>query len=97
MKIKRGGNRMPKNRVKLYIGFGIYFILCILFITLPSWTSVIDRIEPHILGLPCSQFCILFAAVMICIGLIAFYIMEGKIEDADRAKREAEEEKQEHY
>lgn len=88
---------MPKNRVKLYIGFGIYFILCILFITLPGWTIIIDTIKPHILGLPCSQFCILFAAVMMCFGLIAFYLLEGKIEDSDREKRESGEKTQEGY
>lgn len=78
---------MSKKRVYLYIIMAIYFVICILFITFPPFQNVIDVINPHIFGLPCSQFCILFAPVMICIGLIVFYNIEGRFEEEERALR----------
>lgn len=82
---------MSRKRVNLYIIMAIYFAVCILFITFPPIQNLIDVIDPHILGLPCSQFCILFASLMICIGLIVFYNIEGKFEEEERAKWENDE------
>ncbi|MCQ4636276.1 hypothetical protein NE619_06005 [Anaerovorax odorimutans] len=82
---------MSKKRVNLYIVMAIYFTICILFITFPPLQKVIDVINPHILGLPCSQFCILLAPFMMCIGLIVFYNIEGKFEEEERTKWENEE------
>lgn len=84
---------MSKKRVNLYIVMAIYFVVCILFITFPPIQNLIDVIDPHIFGLPCSQFCILFASVMICVGLIVFYNLEGKFEEEERAQWEREEDK----
>ena len=85
---RRKESIMSKKRVKLYIVMAIYFSIWVLFITFPPFLDVIDVIDPHIIGLPCSQFCILLAPVMICIGLITFFIIEGKFENEERANFE---------
>lgn len=79
---------MPNSKSikKLYIGGAIYFFCVYFFICSPPSLAVIDRINPHILGLPCSQFCILFAAFAIAIGLMVMYILEVRIEDREDAQ-----------
>ena len=67
----------------LYKRFAVYFIILGALMTFPPILSIIDTIEPHILGLPRAQFFILFVAVMIALGLMAFYLAEARIEDRE--------------
>lgn len=68
---------------KLYIGATIFYLVVFGTVTFPFATKLIDRVEPHILGLPCMQFFILASAFTMAIGHIIFYNLECRIEDKD--------------
>ena len=69
------------NRKTLYTISAIFFIAILGFVSFPFSTKLIDRVEPHILGLPCMQFCLLFAAFGMAIWLIIWLALEIKIDD----------------
>lgn len=65
----------------LYIIASIYFLITFGFITFPPIVSRIDKIEPHVLGLPFFQFCLLASCFLMAFGLIAWFLLEAKIEN----------------
>lgn len=78
------------SRRVLYLIFSIYFLAVFALVTFPPLLAIIDTIEPHILGLPCAQFFILFSSIMTVLGLMAFYLIEYRIEDKRYEKEQAE-------
>jgi hypothetical protein len=79
---------MTKQRKQLYLGWGIYFIVVILYISFIACQPIWDHLEPHIIGLPFSVFNIVFVQFLICVGLCAMFIMDGKVVAEEKAKRE---------
>ncbi len=71
------------SRKKLYTTAVIYFLIVIGFITMPPTVNLINRIEPYILGFPCFQFFILLTAVLIGVGLMAWFKLEEKIDNKE--------------
>lgn len=69
------------NRKILYGIFAVYFLALYALMAFPPILAAIDTIEPHILGLPTAQFFILFDACMFAFGLMAFYLIEYRLED----------------
>ena len=69
------------SRKILYGIFAVYFLALYAIMAFPPILATIDKIEPHILGLPCAQFFILFDAVMFALGLMVFYLIEYRMED----------------
>lgn len=74
----------------LYTIFAIYFLALYALMAFPPILAIIDTIEPHILGLPCAQFFILFDSVMFALGLMAFYLIEYRMEDKLYEKEQKE-------
>lgn len=64
----------------LYILAAIYFLITFGFVTFPPTVRLIDKIEPHVLGLPLFQFCILASCFLMAIGLIIWFVWECKID-----------------
>ncbi len=75
----------------LYICASIYFLITFGFIVFPPTVALIDRVEPHIMGLPCFQFCLLASCFLMAIGLMAWFLLECKIENAQWKKEDLEE------
>lgn len=69
------------TRKILYGIFAVYFLALYAIMAFPPILAMIDKIEPHILGFPCAQFFILFDSVMFALGLMAFYLIEHRMED----------------
>lgn len=65
----------------LYILASIYFLITFGFVTFPFSTRLIDKIEPHVLGLPFFQFCLLLSCFLMAIGLSIWFLAECKIEN----------------
>ena len=78
------------SRKALYTFSAIFFIVVLGFVTFPFSTKLIDRIEPHILGVPMMQFCMLFSAFAMAIWLAIWLALEGKIEARQSAKEKEE-------
>ena len=74
----------------LYIGAAIYFLITFGFIVFPPTVALIDRVEPHILGLPLFQFCLLASCFLMAIGLVVWFLLEVKIESAQWKKEDLE-------
>jgi predicted PurR-regulated permease PerM len=79
---------MTKKRKKLYLGWGIYFIVIIGYISVVAFQPIWDRLEPHIIGLPFSVFSIVLVQLLICGGLCALFILDGKIVAKEKEQRE---------
>ncbi|MDR1042600.1 MAG: hypothetical protein LBL54_01695 [Clostridiales Family XIII bacterium] len=80
------------TRKTLYIISAIVYIALLGLVTVPPLTALIDRVEPHILGLPCMQFFLIFVPVALAVWLVIWYLAEVKIQDREAAKQEREEE-----
>ena len=80
------------NKKVLYIISAIIYIIVLGCVTLPFSTKLIDRIEPHILGLPCLQFFIIASPVIMAIWLIIWFLWECKIENRELEKESNSEE-----
>lgn len=74
----------------LYILASIYFIITFGFIIFPPIVSMIDKIEPHVLGLPFFQFCLLASCFLMAFGLIAWFLLECGIENNQWEKEDRE-------
>lgn len=76
------------TRKKLYIIAAIFYVVVLGTVTLPFATKLIDRVEPHILGLPCMQFFILASAFTMAIGHIIWFNWECRIEDRENVQNQ---------
>lgn len=83
---------MTKKRKNLYIGWGIYFIIVIGFVSSVLVQPIWDKLNPHIIGLPFSIFVVVACQFLICIGLCAMFIMDRNLQDKEEKQREAGEE-----
>jgi uncharacterized oligopeptide transporter (OPT) family protein len=79
---------MTKKRKQLYIGWAIYFIAVIAYITAVAVQPVWDRLDPSIFGLPFSVFNIVLVQILICAGLCVMFVMDRKLKTAEKAMRE---------
>lgn len=75
------------TRKKMTVISAIVFILSFGFMTMPFTTKFINKIEPHILGLPCFQFFIVASCVFFCLYLIFWYKMDVYLEDKEIRER----------
>ena len=69
----------------------IFYCVMFFFLASPIGQPLIDRIEPHILGLPCYQAWILYGSFLMAIGLIVWFLAECKIEDGELAEEKDKE------
>lgn len=74
----------------LYLLASIYFIITFGFIVFPPTVSMIDKIEPHVFGLPFFQFCLLASCFAMAIGLIVWFLIECRIENKQWEKEDSE-------
>jgi hypothetical protein len=51
---------------------------------------MIDKIEPHVLGLPFFQFCLLASCFLMAFGLMAWFLLECRIENRQWEKEDRE-------
>ncbi|MDR2162678.1 MAG: hypothetical protein LBO70_01855 [Clostridiales Family XIII bacterium] len=72
----------------LYTLSAIIFILLMAFITLPPVTKMLERVEPHILGMPFFQFFLLAVPVTLACWLIVWFLLECRIEDREGGKKD---------
>lgn len=72
--------KIKMTRRQLYCRMLLYELIVVGFICFPPSVKWINRIEPHILGIPCFQFFILLCAVLIVLGLILWYVLENHID-----------------
>ena len=79
---------MNNRRGRLQFAFLIYFVIVLGVTVFPPAVRQWNRVHPHIVGLPLSQFCILLFAILLSIGLILWYVLEGQI-DVKEAKERA--------
>ena len=79
---------MTKQRKRLYLGFGIYFIVIILYIASSITQPIFDRLTPNVLGLPFSQFNVVLIQLMICGGLCVLFPIDRKLHQKEKAMRE---------
>lgn len=70
----------------------VFYCVMFFFLASPIGQPLIDRIEPHILGLPCYQAWILYGSFLMALGLIVWYIADSKIEDRENIEVEKTEE-----
>lgn len=77
---------MAKARMRLQLGFLLYFGIVLGVAVLPPAVRMWNRVSPHILGLPLSQFMILLLAALLTGGLIAWYYLEGLINRREAAE-----------
>jgi len=83
---------MTKKRRRLYLGWGIYFVIVIGFITSAITQPIWDHIHPKVLGLPLSIFMVAFFQVLICLGMVLVFFMDGKLYNKEADRRKAGEE-----
>ena len=78
---------MKQQRRRLQFGFLVYFAVIMTLAVFPPAVEQWNRIRPHVLGLPLSQFCILLFACLLSAGLIIWYLLEGRIDEREAAER----------
>lgn len=76
----------------LYTVMIIFYLVMFFFLAMPAGTAITDRVDPHILGLPCYQALVLYGSLLMAIGLMVWFLIECKIEDKERADEEATDE-----
>jgi hypothetical protein len=81
------------TRKTLYTISAVIYIALLSLVTVPPLTALIDRVEPHILGLPCMQFFLIFVPVALAVWLAVWYLLEVRIQDREAAEQEGKEEK----
>ena len=74
----------------LYRIASVYFLITFGFIVFPPTVSLIDKIEPHVLGLPLFQFCLLASCFLMAIGLMVWFLLECRIENKQWKKEDSE-------
>ncbi|MDR0519258.1 MAG: hypothetical protein LBG82_04315 [Clostridiales Family XIII bacterium] len=79
------------TRKTLYTISAIVYIALLSLVTVPPITALIDRVKPHILGLPCMQFFLIFVPLALAVWLIIWYLMEVRIQDREAAEAEKKE------
>jgi hypothetical protein len=78
---------MKIQRRQLQSIFLTYFAVVMTLAVFPPAVEQWNRIDPHILGLPLSQFCILLFACLLSAGLVLWFILEGRIDEREAAER----------
>jgi hypothetical protein len=63
--------------------FLIYYSIVIILIAFPGPFDWANRIEPWIIGLPFSMFYLIFMVALLAIGVIAQYLVEGRLGELD--------------
>ena len=81
---------MNKKKV-LYTIMIIFFLIMFSLLCLPFGLQITNHIEPHILGLPCYQACILYGSLLMAIAMCVWFLVECKIEDDERRDEEEKE------
>jgi hypothetical protein len=76
------------TRKGLYAISAIIFIVLMGLITVPPVTAVLDRVRPHILGMPFFQFFLIGVPVVLAVWLAVWFALECKIEDKAAAAAE---------
>jgi hypothetical protein len=74
------------TRKKLYILSTIIYVALMGLITIPPVTQALDRVTPHILGVPFFQFFLIAVPVAMAVWLIIWFLWECKIDDANTRK-----------
>lgn len=69
----------------------IIFAIMFFFLATPIGTPLVDKIEPHILGLPCYQAWILYGALFMSAMMIVWFLLESKFEDKEIEEAEKKE------
>lgn len=72
----------------LYIVMIIFYVIMFGFLAVPGWQGLVDKIEPHILGLPCYEAWIVYGSLLMAIGLIVWTILDFKFDDEEIAEAE---------
>ena len=71
----------------LYTVMIIFYCVMFGFLAVPGWQGLVNKIEPHILGLPCYQAWILYGSVLMAIGLIVWCLLDFKFDDEEEAAK----------
>ena len=78
---------MTNQRKRLQLAFVSYFVCVLGVAILPPIVDIWNRVTPHVLGLPFSQFVILALAVLLSVGLVAWYDLDGRLDQHEAALR----------
>ena len=78
---------MKSQRRQLQSMFLAYFAVVMTLAVFPPAVEVWNRVHPHILGLPLSQFCILLFACLLSAGLVLWYFLDGRVDEREAAER----------
>jgi di/tricarboxylate transporter len=76
------------TRKGLYTVSAIIFIALMALITVPPITAALERVTPHILGIPFFQFFLIGVPVAMAIWLAVWFVLECRIEDKAAEKAE---------
>lgn len=76
----------------LYTVMILFYVVMFGFLAVPGWQGLVDKIEPHILGLPCYQAWIFYGSLLMAVGMIVWYVLDAKLEDNEIAKKKKNEE-----
>lgn len=79
-------DRDMKKKV-LYTVMIIFFIIMFGFLAVPGWQGLINRIEPHILGMPCYQAWIFYGSLLMAIAMIVWCLLDFKFDDEEEAAK----------
>ena len=72
----------------LYVVMISFFVVMFGFLAVPGWQGLVDRVEPHILGLPCYQAWIIYGSLLMAIALIVWCLLDFKFDDEEIAAAE---------
>lgn len=75
----------------LYIVEIAFFVIMFGFLAVPGWQGLVDRIEPHILGMPHYQGWIFYGALLMALAMIVWCLLDFKFDDEEEAAKEAAE------
>ena len=79
---------MSKKRKQLYAVFIGYFVILLGLTISPVSIAYWNRLEPHIFGLPFAQFMVILFSLLLIIGLLIWFVLEGKLNEKERVMRE---------
>lgn len=75
----------------LYVVMISFFVVMFGFLAVPGWQGLVDRVEPHILGLPCYQAWIIYGSLLMAVALIIWCLLDFKFDDEEIAAAENKE------
>ena len=78
---------MSKKRKQLYLCSSIYFFVVLACAIFPPIMPLWNKIEPHVFGLPFAQFSILVFSVLLIVGFLVWFVLEGKLNEQETMRR----------